>query len=222
MKTVLLVEDDANLGAALSAYLTDQGYSVLLAKSVAEARASISTRPDVIVLDWMLPDAQGLDLLIELRRQGNPVPIIFLTAKSDVVDRVVGLEAGANDYMVKPFEPRELAARIRVQLRPVAATEPVLRQGEIQLDPGRCQVTRGGTAIELSPKEYLLLKLFMENPDRVFSREEILTRIWGYERHPSTRTVDTHMLQLRQKFGDALFETVRGFGYRLRSVEGDR
>jgi len=222
MTRILLVEDDRNLGESLVTYLRDQGFEVTLARTAAEARCSLGSAPAVVVLDWMLPDAQGLDILRELRCSGNHVPVIFLTARGELVDRVVGLEAGANDYMVKPFEPRELVARIRVQLRPSGSPSQAperLSAAGITLDCQGCTAELRGRPVSLSRMEFLLLKLFLENQERVLSREEILTRVWGYDRSPSTRTVDTHVLQLRQKFGDALFETVRGFGYRFRSHE---
>ena len=223
MTTVLLVEDDRNLGDSLAAYLTAQGFAVRLARTLADARCEMDPRPAIVVLDWMLPDGQGLDLLTELRTSGSAVPVIFLTARGDLVDRVVGLEAGAGDYVVKPFEPRELVARIRAQLRAGAApaAPAALRVAGVVLDPGTCQVQHDGRPVELSPKEFLLLKLLMESPERVFSREEVLTRVWGYEHVPSTRTVDTHVLQLRQKLAGLRIETVRGFGYRLRAGDGE-
>jgi DNA-binding response OmpR family regulator len=216
MIPVLVVEDDANVGEGLVAYLATQGFEAWLARSLAEARALVPRGPAAIVLDWMLPDGQGVDLLTELRAAGLRAPVLFLTARSDLVDRVVGLEAGASDYMVKPFEPRELVARLRAQLRASGGPAPALEASGIRLDPARREVTAAGRPVMLTPKEFLLLELFLANPGRVYSREELLTRVWGYEQAPSTRTVDTHVLQLRQKLGDTLFETVRGFGYRFR------
>ncbi|OGQ91892.1 MAG: hypothetical protein A2289_10255 [Deltaproteobacteria bacterium RIFOXYA12_FULL_58_15] len=170
-------------------------------------------------LDWMLPDIPGIDLLREWREQGTRAPVIMLTARADLVDRVVGLELGANDYVTKPFEPRELLARIRVQLRQQQQIEPsesVLRFGGLELNRETREVRFRDDLLDLCRQEYTLLLLFMENPNRVFSREEILNKAWGYDTFPTTRTVDTHVLQLRQKTTAGLIETVRGIGYRLR------
>jgi len=214
---LLVVEDDRNVGDGLVAYLRGEGFGVRLARSLAEARAQLAPAPALVVLDWMLPDGQGLDLLRELRG----VPVIFLTARGELVDRVVGLEAGACDYVVKPFEPRELVARIRAQLRAggQAAPRAVLQVASLALDPAACELRHDGRLVELSPKEFSLMRMLMEAPDRVWTREEILARVWGYERAPTTRTVDTHVLQLRQKLPGVRIETVRGFGYRLRTTE---
>lgn len=217
-RTVLLVEDDATLARSLSEYLRAEGFRVTHVGSAEEARRHGAQAADVVVLDWVLPDTPGIDLLREWRQAGVRTPIVLLTARTELVDRVVGLELGANDYVTKPFEPRELLARLRVQLRQAEAApaEATLRCGELSLDAARREVTFRGVLLELSRQEYALLKLLMENPNRVFSREELLNQAWGYESYPTTRTVDTHVLQLRQKTDPALIETVRGIGYRLR------
>lgn len=215
MTELLLVEDDRNVGDGLVAYLEQHGFVVRLARSLAEARRLLAPAPALVVLDWMLPDGQGLDLLAELRG----LPVIFLTARGDLVDRVVGLEAGARDYVVKPFEPRELVARIRAQLRAGPPAPRALEVAGLALDPATCELRHDGRVVELSPKEFQLIRMLMESPDRVWTREEILGRVWGYERAPTTRTVDTHVLQLRQKLPGVRIETVRGFGYRLRTGE---
>jgi DNA-binding response OmpR family regulator len=172
----------------------------------------------------MLPDGQGLDFLTGLRRQGNSIPVIFLTARADVVDKVLGLEMGASDYMTKPFEPRELLARIRVRLRdrvperqlPTRDASELLHAGSLSIDRVRHVVYFKGNEIELVKKEFDLLVLFAESPEKVFSRDEILNKVWGYDVFPITRTVDTHVMMLRQKIHDGLIETVRAVGYRLR------
>lgn len=218
---LLLVEDDPNLGAGLEKRLRDEGFAVVRAGRLADAEREFRARAfDLVLLDWMLPDGQGIDLLRKLRTEGVRTPILLLTARSEVVDRVLGLEMGANDYLPKPFDPRELVARIRVQLRaPEAppATRPTIAVGGIRIDVERRAASLDGRAIELTKMEFELLKLFLEHPDRVFSREELLNQVWGYNQFPTTRTVDTHLVQLRQKFGEDRFETIRGVGYRLKS-----
>jgi len=222
-RSILLVEDDAVLARSLTEYLQADGLAIVLASTAAAARAIGPAESDVVILDWMLPDGQGIDLLREWRQAGVRTPVILLTARSELVDRVVGLELGANDYVVKPFEPRELLARLRVQLRTPSAAPPdtVVRCGELVLDVTTREVRYRDALVELSRQEYSLLKLLMENPNRVFSREELLNQAWGYESYPTTRTVDTHVLQLRQKTEPALIETVRGIGYRMRPRVGE-
>jgi DNA-binding response OmpR family regulator len=188
------------------------------------ANASLMQKQDLIVLDWMLPDGQGIDFLKQVKSSEKAqLPIILLTAKSDLIDKVLGLESGANDYVTKPFEPRELLARIRVRLRETKgagkatiAPQEKLQMGEIVMDLIRHEVTFKGVLVELTKMEFELLKLFIESPGRAYSREEILNKVWGYEHFPTTRTVDTHILQIRQKFYDGLIETIRGIGYRLK------
>ena len=221
---ILLIEDDAGLGRSISGFLAGEGYEVILAPSLGQARESLARAPglSLVILDWMLPDGQGIDLLREYRSGGGRLPVILVTARAELVDKVVGLETGANDYLTKPFEPRELVARIRVQLRGPAGAADVparaaeLVAGPIRIDPETREVTTSGQRIELSKMEYSLLKLLCENPGKVFSREELLNKVWGFESYPTTRTVDTHILQLRHKVGEDLFETVRGIGYRLK------
>ncbi len=222
MTRILLVEDDDALAESLQEYLRAEGFELLLASSAAAARACGPGNADLVLLDWMLPDGPGIDLLREWREQRLTVPVLLLTARTELVDRVVGLELGANDYITKPFEPRELLARIRVQLRqlrPQAPEETVIAFAGIELSPTTRVVSYRGRPVDLTRQEFGLLKLFLENPNRVFSREEILNQAWGYEHFPSTRTVDTHVLQLRQKIDSVLFETIRGIGYRLRKPQ---
>jgi DNA-binding response OmpR family regulator len=224
MNSLLLVEDDQSLSASLSKFLESEGYTVTVVPSLAHARERIASHRDLVVLDWMLPDGQGVDLVRELRRVDNPVPIILLTSRSELVDKIVGLEIGANDYITKPFEPRELAARIRVQLRsssqkisqPEASGKADLVCGPILLKSVTREVFFKGALVELTKMEFDLLHLLMQNPNRVFPREAILNKVWGYENYPTTRTVDNHIVQLRQKLDPEMFETVRGVGYRFR------
>lgn len=221
-KKLLLVEDDKDLAESLQEYLLTEGFEVFLAHSCREAQQHGPMADDVVILDWMLPDGAGIDVLRAWREQGVQTPVIMLTARVELVDRVVGLELGANDYITKPFEPRELLARIRVQLRGHAKGEAVetnLRCGELFMNTSTREVRFSDAVLELSRQEYALLRLLMENPNRVYSREEILNQAWGYDSFPTTRTVDTHILQLRQKTVSHLIETVRGIGYRLRCPE---
>jgi DNA-binding response OmpR family regulator len=228
-KRILLVEDESSIATQLERLLTGEGYDVTIAPDAAAALAAApaaaggAAAPDLVVLDWMLPDGQGLDLLRTWRGSGRTWPVIFLTARSELIDKVVGLELGADDYVTKPFEPRELLARIKARLRsPQAPGEPARRVvvcGAIEIDDDARSVKYQGRKLDLTKMEYALLRLLAESPGKVFSRDELLDKVWGFESYPSTRTVDTHVLQLRQKLAPELFETVRGVGYRLR-IEG--
>ena len=179
---------------------------------------------DIIILDWMLPDGNGIDFLKELRQAQFLAPVIMLTAKTELIDKILGLESGANDYITKPFEPRELLARIRVQLRNISTNiqkkiniEKILFE-DIEMNNTKREVFFKKTKIDLTKMEYELLKLLIKHPEKSFSREEILNKVWGFENYPTTRTVDTHVLQLRQKLCEELIETVWGFGYRIKSI----
>lgn len=221
MNRLLLIEDDSSLAQSVSRFLLNESYSVQTVRSLSEAPEAIrSHQPDLILLDWMLPDGQGIDFLRRLRTQGNALPVILLTARADLIDKVLGLETGASDYVTKPFEPRELLARIRVQLRSKGKHEShedaSLRIGPILIQYLSRSVSIDERSIDLTRMEFGLLRLLCENPNRVYSREELLNKVWGYQNFPTTRTVDTHILQLRSKCGEHLFETVRGVGYRLK------
>ena len=223
MSKILLVEDDDSLGSSLTSYLTDEGHEVSWAQSLEEARTQTGGE-EIVILDWMLPDGQGVDFLKELRAESISTPVIMLTARTDLIDKVIGLEAGANDYMTKPFEPRELAARLRVQLRDHSpssdgSVEEVITRGELVIDKNQRLIKWKGSEVEFTKMEFDFLSLLAESPNRAFPREEILNKVWGYENYPSTRTVDTHVLQIRQKLSDELIETVRGIGYRFRHGE---
>jgi DNA-binding response OmpR family regulator len=226
MSTVLVVEDHENLRVSLQDYILKDGHQVHVADCLQIAKEKLSFKPDLIVLDWMLPDGQGLDFLTEIRKQGLNTPVIFLTARAELVDKVLGLEMGANDYMTKPFEPRELLVRIRVQLRnreqvgsSFAGEEShFLRLGSLSIDRIKHQIFFGDRSIDLVKKEYDLLVLLAESPGKVFSRDEILNKVWGYDVFPTTRTVDTHIMLLRQKIHNDLIETVRSVGYKLKPL----
>ena len=221
-KTVLVVDDEPTLVATLKYNLEREGYRVLTAsdgeKAINLARAE---RPDLMVLDLMLPAVDGLEVCRILRREMS-VPILMLTARADEVDKVVGLEIGADDYVTKPFSTRELMARIRALLRRTvtAPDEEVLTSGDLRVDMKRREVTRGGGAVELKPKEMELLIYFMRNKGRAFTREQLLREVWGYDFYGDSRTVDVHVSWLRQKIEDQSGKpvrilTVRGVGYRF-------
>lgn len=222
MKEVLLIEDDESLGFSLKKYLTDEGYGVQLVRNLAQAREA-GTDFKIMILDWMLPDGQGIDFLKELRIKNTFIPVIMLTARTELVDKIVGLESGANDYLTKPFEPRELVARIRVQFRDTKKSndfqEEKIHHNGILIDSFTREAFYQENKLELTKMEYELLKLLAGSPGRAFSREEILNKVWGFENYPSTRTVDTHVLQLRQKTDEGMIETLRGVGYRMRAIE---
>lgn len=217
---ILLIEDDQSLGESLVKYLKNEGFSVHWCLRLSEAKEKMNDllSLDLILLDWMLPDGQGIDFLKMIRAQKNSVPVIMLTARTDLLDKVIGLESGSNDYMTKPFEPRELIARIRVQLRMLQQSEsdPILiERKDLKIHTTEREVFYKNKEVYLTKMEFDLLKLFAENPGRPFSRDELLNKVWGFEFSSSTRTVDTHVLQLRQKFEEDLIETVRGIGYRF-------
>jgi len=224
MSKLLLIEDDKILGDSLQECLQNEGFEVDLANSLERGREHLKNSYDLLILDWMLPDGQGIELLRELAGQKSTPPVIMLTARSDLIDRVLGLEMGASDYVTKPFETRELVARIRVQLRKKASGEKdqeetesdsTISSGGISMNVNQMEVSYQGEIVQLTRMEFALLKLFIERPGQVFSRDEILDSVWGMK-YPTTRTVDMHVRQPRQKFSAELFETVHGTGYRFR------
>ena len=224
MEKILIVEDDENLGTSLQKYISGEGYDAHLCPTLESARKSFNPGFSLVVLDWMLPDGQGIDFLRELRTQKHNLPVIMLTARTELIDKVIGLESGADDYITKPFEPRELIARLRVQLRHKDKQgnnsdnqeQKMITLGPLVIDLRQREVTFEERLVDMTKMEFDFLKLLAESPNRAFSREEILNKVWGYENYPSTRTVDTHVLQIRQKLKDDWIETVRGIGYRLR------
>ena len=220
MNKILLIEDDENLGPSIQTFLRDENFDVALVNTLAKARSENFSDYGLLILDWMLPDGQGIDLLRDLREKKIKIPIIMLTAKSDLIDKVVGLESGANDYLTKPFEPRELIARIRVQLRNlvVEKSNSILTFGDLVVNREKREVFFKKKKIEMTKMEFDLLALLVESPGKSFSREELLNKVWGFENYPTTRTVDTHVLQLRQKLADDLIETVWGVGYKIKEI----
>jgi DNA-binding response OmpR family regulator len=220
---ILLVDDEPDALEVLGFKLKEAGYTPLFAKDGARAIATARTeRPDLIVLDLMLPEVDGLDVCKILRRDAatSGIPILMLTARAAEMDRVLGLELGADDYVTKPFSPRELVLRIKKLLaRAKSADEPVaqLRFGELDIDVPRHQVAIDGKEISLTATEFKLLELLARRRGRVQTRERLLQDVWGYENPIDSRTVDTHMRRLREKLGDTAryLETIRGVGYRF-------
>jgi two-component system response regulator MprA len=218
---ILVVEDDQGIADTLRRGLIFEGYRVTLAYDGQEALASARTQmPDLVVLDWMLPGLDGLEVCKRLRAASD-VPILMLTAKESIPDRVVGLDAGADDYLVKPFAFDELLARIRALLRRAGPPQAeVLRFADLELDTGTRQARRAGTAIELTAKEYELLDLFMHNPRIVLTRDLIYDRIWSYDFGGESNIIEVYVRYLRRKLEldglPRLLHTVRGVGYVLR------
>ncbi|MGH1413454.1 MAG: phosphate regulon transcriptional regulator PhoB [Pelagimonas sp.] len=222
--TVLVVEDEAAQREILAYNLEAEGFRVVRAENGEEALVMVSEEnPDIIVLDWMMPNVSGIEVCrqIKTRPETRNVPIIMLSARSEEVDRVRGLETGADDYVVKPYSVVELMARVRAQLRRTrpASVGVQLDYQDITLDPETHRVTRGGSSLKLGPTEFRLLSTFMEKPGRVWSRDQLLDRVWGRDIYVDTRTVDVHIGRLRkalcQHGGDDPLRTVRGAGYAL-------
>ena len=227
---VLVVEDEPDIRHLIAHHLQREGFRCREVATGTEAlRAARASIPDLIVLDLMLPEVDGLEVCRRLRSDPGTagIPIIMLTAKSDEVDRVVGLELGADDYVAKPFSPKELVARVRAVLRRARhdSTGRVYREGPIVLDPARHTVTVRGAQIALTPKEFDLLQVLLEASGRVLTREHLLTRVWGYAHADeiASRTIDVHVRRLRAKLGDEGrgIATVKGVGYRFELTDGD-
>jgi len=202
---ILVIEDEPDLRRGLEMNLKAEGYAVLTAGSGdAGVRQALDEKPDLVLLDVMLPGMNGFDVCRELRRKSFEAPIIMLTAKGEEIDRVVGLEIGADDYVTKPFGLRELLARIRVRLRrrTVDTIADVLRFGSVEVDFGRHEALHNGTRVDLTGKEFEILKLLSRHQGDVITRDRLLNEVWGYESYPTTRTVDNHILRLRQKLED--------------------
>ncbi|GII25754.1 response regulator transcription factor [Planosporangium mesophilum] len=216
---VLVVEDERPIVDLVRHYLVRGGFGVHVEHDgVAGLAAARKLRPVACILDILLPGLDGTDVCRRMREAGDWTPVILLTARSDETDRVVGLELGADDYVTKPFSPRELVARVKALLRRAAGPpdgDRVRRLGPVTLDPGRRMVEVDGRPVTLTPIEFALLGHLMARPGQVFSREELLASVWGYAAHAGARTVDVHVAALRGKLGDAaaLVRTVRGVGY---------
>jgi DNA-binding response OmpR family regulator len=222
---LVLVDDDANLRHTLGYALRQEGFEVFAAEDGERGLESFrQNRPDVVLLDVMLPNVDGFEVCRRIRRESD-VPILMLTARDTELDKVVGLELGADDYLAKPFSTRELVARVRALLRrtrpKIAPVGERLESAGLSLDAGRHRVTLEGSEIALKPKEFELLAFFMGHPGQVFGREQLLASVWGYDFAGDSRTVDTHVKTLREKLGDDAehprwIDTVRGVGYRFR------
>jgi DNA-binding response OmpR family regulator len=221
MRKIALIEDDADLFALLKYNLEKEGFAFVGAQT---GRGAIELcrreRPDLILLDIMLPDSDGLDICKGIRSHPElaHIPVIFLTARASETDRIVGLELGANDYIVKPFFVRELIARIRIQFRGQTTASRVLKSGGLELDRSSCRVRLNNQLLSLTATEFRLLEFLMSRPGVVFSREQLLDAVWGHDRAVTDRTVDVYILRLRHKIEteattQGMIRSVRGFGY---------
>ncbi len=221
MKKIVLIEDDTDLYSLLRYNLEKEGFAMAGAQTGKGAiELCRRERPDLILLDIMLPDSDGLDICKGIRSHPDlaHIPVIFLTARASEADRIVGLELGANDYIVKPFFIRELIARIKTQFRGQATPPKLIRSGPIELDRSSCRVRLHGEEITLTATEFRLLEYLMSRPGVVFSREQLLDAVWGQDRAVTDRTVDVYVLRLRQKVetdpaNPQMIRSVRGFGY---------
>jgi DNA-binding response OmpR family regulator len=221
MKKIVLIEDDADLFTLLKYNLEKEGFSMVGSQTGKGALDLCRrVRPDLILLDIMLPDSDGLDICKGIRNDIElmHVPIIFLTARASETDRIVGLELGANDYIVKPFFIRELIARIKLQFRSQATPVRVLKAGGVEVDRSSCQARLNGELLQLTATEFRLLEFLMSRSGVVFSREQLLNAVWGQDRAITDRTVDVYILRLRQKIesdpaAPSMIHSVRGFGY---------
>ena len=221
MRKIVLIEDDADLFALLKYNLEKEGFALVGAQT---GKGAVDLcrreRPDLILLDVMLPDSDGLDICkgIRVHPELAHIPVIFLTARASETDRIVGLELGANDYIVKPFFIRELVARIKIQFRGQTTASRLLKAAALELDRTSCRVRLNGAPLSLTATEFRLLEFLMSRPGVVFSREQLLDAVWGHDRAVTDRTVDVYILRLRQKIeldpaNPIMIRSVRGFGY---------
>jgi two-component system response regulator RegX3 len=228
-RTILMVEDEPSITEPLVAALAREGWdSEVAATAAAGLELAARVRPELVLLDVMLPDGSGYDVCRELRRRSD-VPIIMLTARGEETDRIVGLEVGADDYVVKPFSARELVARVRAVLRrtnrePVSSDDEALQIGEVHLDPARYEASLAGEALDLTRKEFEVLQLLMRNAGTVVSRDKLIEDVWDVNWFGPTKTLDVHVSGLRKKLGDdpgapRYVHTVRGVGFRFASAD---
>jgi DNA-binding response OmpR family regulator len=220
MKKIVLIEDDADLYSLIQYNLEKEAFAMAGSQT---GRGALELcrreKPDLIILDIMLPDSDGLEICRSIRSHPelSHIPVIFLTARAAETDRIVGLEMGANDYIVKPFFVRELIARIKIHFREQAPATKILKIADLELDRTRCQVRRSGQEVALTATEFRLLEFLMSRPGVVFNREQLLDAVWGHDRAVTDRTVDVYILRLRQKIetpeGPSFLRSVRGFGY---------
>jgi DNA-binding response OmpR family regulator len=226
MRKVALIEDDADLYALVKYNLEKEGFTVVGSQT---GRGAVELcrreRPDLVLLDIMLPDSDGLDVCKGIRQHPelSHIPVIFLTARASETDRIVGLELGANDYIVKPFFVRELIARVKIQFRGQVTATRVLKAGSLELDRSSCEVRLNSNLLTLTATEFRLLEFLMSRPAVVFSREQLLDAVWGHDRAVTDRTVDVYILRLRQKIENdpanpVFIRSVRGFGYSFNNA----
>ncbi|MFM7270572.1 MAG: response regulator transcription factor [Actinomycetes bacterium] len=224
-RTVLVVEDEAPIATAIAARLRSEGHTVEIAADGPSGVAECARlHPDLVVLDLMLPGFDGLEVCRRIQAD-RPVPVIMLTARDSEADLVLGLQTGADDYMTKPFSTRELVARVQAMLRrvdrltePVATDAPTVALGPVTLDPVSHRATIDGAEVHLTPTEFDLARTLAASPERVFTREELLAEVWGYEVASGERTVDSHIRSLRRKLGADAIRTVHGVGYACAAV----
>ena len=226
---LLIIEDEAPMRTALAGTLGDEGYRVMLASDGPSGLAkAVEEKPDLILLDVMMPGLDGFALCRELRRLGYRMPVLMLTAKGLTEDKVTGLDCGADDYLVKPFNRLELLARVRALLRRAESAKPApvsIQFGDVSIDFLRGECRRAGREVKLTPKELAMLRILAERPGEVITRDEFLDRVWGYGSYPVTRTVDNHILRLRAKLEEnpaapQHLLTANKAGYRLERVAG--
>ena len=212
---VLIVEDDAGIATGLAATLKASGYAVDVTPTLAQATAALRVEPfDLVLLDLNLPDGDGLDWLRQVRRTGAAMPVLIMTARDALPDRVAGLDQGADDYVVKPFEPEELLARMRVALRrSEGRASPLLRHGDLVVDPAAHTVQRHGEPVALRAKEFALLLALLRGSGQVLSRQRLEQALYGFDEVLDSNALEVHMHHLRRKLGDGLVKTVRGVGY---------
>ncbi|AZO93228.1 response regulator [Iocasia frigidifontis] len=228
MKKVLVIDDEKNIRELIKFNLEAAGYETVLAADGQQGLDKLDEGVDLIVLDLMLPAIDGLSVCRKIRADDkySKLPIIMLTAKGEEVDRILGLEMGADDYLTKPFSPRELIARIKAVLRRTALIvegntedkKQLIKKGELEIDIQSHEAKKSGKLLELTPKEFSLLRLLLINEGKVMTRDLLLQKIWGYEYAGDTRTVDVHIRRLRKKIGEDSIKTVRGVGYKFVKV----
>ena len=219
---VYIVDDEESIIEFVSIYLKKEGFKVAcFTDGISAYKAIMNSTPDLVVLDVMLPGMDGFEVCRKIRLEENQVPIIMLTAKDEEIDRILGLELGADDYLTKPFNPRELVARIKAILRRVtlkrSTEDEIIKAGDITIDVKRREVRIGDELVKLRTQEFELLRVLAEDPGRVFTRDQLLHLAWGYDFAGQTRTVDVHIAQLRRKIaqGKTKIETVTGYGYKM-------
>lgn len=230
MRQILIVEDEQPIRDMLAFALRRAGFGVREAEDSQQARVQLADkRPDLVLIDWMLPDMSGLELTRHIKRESatRDLPVIMLTARAAEGDKIAGLDGGADDYVTKPFSPRELLSRINAVLRRTgtAATDDTVDLGGLQLDRAAHRVSAAGSEVALGPTEYRMLDFFMQNPERVFSRTQLLDRVWGGNVYVEERTIDVHIRRLRKALEDVnmshLVQTVRGSGYRFSTRDAE-